>query len=357
MSVSRKKTGDAGKGGAAQFTGDFALGTFACEDGKAYPAMVIGSSAIDLAVAHRAYAGSARAGGGLLSGVASVMDLLQEWERNFEVLQAMFAFLGEEGLDGKGLRESVSDLDQLAVLPPIQRPSKILNCAANYSGHLKEMRSYTQTGGNVDPEKIFKGDKSAARPYFFLKAPSSLCGAYDNIVMPSIADQIDWEAELGVAIGRRGKKLKAANALDCVAGYMTFNDVSCRNQLFREDRPNFRTDWLSSKSHDSFGPLGPFLVPKAFVPDHAHLKIELKVNGETKQSGVAADMIYSTEEQIEYVSRLMTLEPGDVFATGTLAGVGQATGTFLRPGDIVETEVHGLGRQQNRVVAPEEEPA
>jgi 2-keto-4-pentenoate hydratase/2-oxohepta-3-ene-1,7-dioic acid hydratase in catechol pathway len=354
MNVTRKKRNGAGRGAAAPFTGDFALGSFAREDGKAFAAMVIGASVIDLAIAQRAYAASARAGAGMLSGVASVMDLLQEWEGNFEILQAMFAFLSKEGLDSERLRDAVADLDQLAVLPPIQRPSKILNCAANYSGHLKEMRSYTQTGGDVEPAKIFKGDKSAAQPYFFLKAPSSLCGAYDNIVLPSISDQIDWEAELGVAIGRRSKKLKAEHALDCVAGYMTFNDVSCRNQLFREDRPNFRTDWLSSKSHDSFGPLGPFLVPRAFVPDYARLKMELRVNGEIKQSGVPADMIYSTEEQIEYVSRLMTLEPGDVFATGTLAGVGQATGTFLRPGDIVETEVHGLGRQQNRVVAPDD---
>jgi 2-keto-4-pentenoate hydratase/2-oxohepta-3-ene-1,7-dioic acid hydratase in catechol pathway len=354
MSVARKKRGSADAGGAAQFTGDFALGTFARADGKSFPAMVVGGRAIALAVAHGAYAGSARAGGGLLSGTSSVLDLLQEWERNFGVLQAMFAFLSDEGLDSDRVRAAVSDIDQLDVLPPIQRPSKILNCAANYGGHLKEMRSYTQTGGNVDPAKIFSGEKSAARPYFFLKAPSSLAGAYDNIVLPSIADQVDWEAELGVAIGRRSKKIKAENALECVAGYMTFNDVSCRNQLFREDRPNFRTDWLSSKSHDSFGPLGPFLVPRAFVPDYARLRMELRVNGEIKQSGVPGDMIYSAEEQLEYVSGLMTLEPGDLFATGTLAGVGQATGTFLRPGDIVETEVHGLGRQQNRVVAPDD---
>ncbi len=354
MSVSKKKRATPGRAGAAPFTGDFALGSFAREDSRVFPAMVIGHSAVDLAGLHRIYAGSARVGSHLLSGVSSVMDLLQEWDHNFDVLQSIFAFVARETLDSERLRDVVADLDQLAVLPPVPRPSKVLNCAANYSGHLKEMRSYTQTGGDVDPAKIFKGDKSAAQPYFFLKAPSSLCGAYDNIVLPSIADQIDWEAELGVAIGRRSKRLKAEHALDCVAGYMTFNDVSCRNQLFREDRPNFRTDWLSSKSHDSFGPLGPFLVPKAFVPDYAHLKIELRVNGELKQSGVPADMIYSTEEQIEYVSRLMTLEPGDVFATGTLAGVGQASGTFLRPGDIVETEVHGLGRQQNRVVAPED---
>ena len=354
MSVPRKKSKGADKAGAAPFTGDFALGTFAHLDGKAFPGMVIGTQVVALALVHRAYADSAHGASGALSGVGSVLDLLQDWNRNFAVLLAMSDFLLKEGLASDRIAGAVSDLDQLSVLPPILRPSKILNCAANYNGHLKEMRSYTQTGGDVDPAKIFKGDKAASQPYFFLKSPSSLTGAYDNIVLPSITDQVDWEAELGVAIGRRCKKISADNALDCVAGYMTFNDVSCRNQLFREDRPNFRTDWLSSKSHDSFGPLGPFFVPKAFIPDYACLKIELKVNGEIKQSGVPADMIYSTEEQLEYCSRLMTLEPGDVFATGTLAGVGQASGTFLRLGDIVETEVHGLGRQQNRVVGPGE---
>jgi len=130
--------------------------------------------------------------------------------------------------------------------------------------------------------------------------------------------------------------------------------VSCRDQLFRADRPNFRTDWLSSKSYDTFGPCGPFFVPRAFVPNHAALRIVLKVNDEIKQDGLAGDMIYSPEEQIEYASRRMSLLPGDIFATGTLAGVGQGTGVFLKAGDIVETEVHGLGRQRNRVVAPQD---
>ena len=354
MSVPRKKSKGADKAGAATFTGDFALGTFAHRDGKAFPGMVIGTQVVALALVHRAYADSAHGASGALSGVGSVLDLLQDWNRNFAVLLAMSDFLLKEGLASDRIAGAVSDLDQLSVLPPILRPSKILNCAANYNGHLKEMRSYTQSGGDVDPAKIFKGDKETAQPYFFLKAPSTLIGAYDNIVLPSLEDQIDWEAELAVAISRRCKRVKAENALDCVAGFMIFNDVSCRNQLFRQDRPNFRTDWLSSKSHDTFGPLGPFFVPKAFIPDYAKLHIELKVNGDIKQSGIPGDMIYSTEEQIEYVSRLMTLESGDVFATGTLGGVGQGSGKFLRPGDIVETKIDGLGRQQNRVVVQDE---
>jgi 2,4-didehydro-3-deoxy-L-rhamnonate hydrolase len=279
--------------------------------------------------------------------------MLQDWARSFAGLQALRAFVGEEGVGSDRLSGAVSTLAQLKVLPPVRRPSKILNAAANYSGHVAEMRQYTLTGGNVDKERIFKGEKEKSYPYLFLKAPSALTGAFDDIVLPSLEDQVDWEVELAVAMGQRCKKVSAARALDYVAGFMTFNDVSCRTQLFREDRPNIRTDWLASKSHDTFAPLGPFLVPKEFVADHKSLRIELKVNGETKQDGLAGDMIFSAEEQIEFASKFMTLEPGDIFATGTVAGVGQGKGTFLRPGDIVEAEVHGLGRQRNRVVAPE----
>ncbi|MFM0116919.1 fumarylacetoacetate hydrolase family protein [Paraburkholderia nemoris] len=333
----------------------FALATYSEKGKPAFAAIVIGEYAFELEVAHRAYKNSGLREKGTLTATRSVQELLEEWDRNFEVLQCIAEFVHREGPSSDRFQGGAFLQKDLRPLPPIARPSKILNCAANYGGHLAEMRKYTQAAGALDPAKVYSGDKTNSEPYLFLKAPSSLIGAHDDIVMPSVSSHVDWEAELGVVMGAVCRTVKAEAAMKDVAGFMTFNDVSCRDRLFRTDRPNFRTDWLSSKSYDSFGPSGPFLVPRAFVPNHSALRLTLKVNGETKQDGLAGEMIYSPEEQIEYASRMMSLLPGDIFATGTLAGVGQGTGVFLKPGDLVETEVHLLGRQRNRVVASETE--
>ena len=326
----------------------FALATFAAPGSPPRAALVLGGRALDLAAAHPLYLRSARACPGALSATDDVLALLQDWDRNFGVLRALADFVVAEGL-----LETAAGFapEERRTLAPVLRPSKILNCAANYSGHLAEMRDYTQSVGKIDPSKMYQGDKSTAAPYLFLKAPSSLVGAYDAIEMPNPDTQLDWEAELGVVIGAAARRVSPERAIDHIAGFMTFNDVTARDELWRLDRPNLRSDWFSSKSHDTFAPAGPWFVPRAFVPNHGALRITLKVNGETKQDGLAGDMIFSPEEQIAYASSKMTLEPGDLFATGTLAGVGQATGVFLKPGDVVETTVAGLGTQRNRVVA------
>jgi 2-keto-4-pentenoate hydratase/2-oxohepta-3-ene-1,7-dioic acid hydratase in catechol pathway len=203
---------------------------------------------------------------------------------------------------------------------------------------------------DFDKSKDAQGDNARLRAYLFLKAPSCLAGAFDDIVLPAGEHRIDWEAELAVVIGRQGRNIPAARALDHVAGFMTTNDVSCRDLTWREDRPTIRSDWLAGKSFDTFAPTGPFFVPREFVPNHAGLRVWLAVNGVTKQDGNTGDMIFGTAEQIEYASRMLTLEPGDLFATGTPSGVGQGRGEFLKAGDVVECEVEGLGRQRNRVV-------
>ena len=121
----------------------------------------------------------------------------------------------------------------------------------------------------------FTGEKSTTQPYLFLKAPSTLAGAYDDIAIPRGMSKIDWEAEIALAIGKPGKRIKAERALDHVAGFMTTNDVSCRDLQIRPDRPGLRSDWLGGKSHDNFAPMGPFLVPRAFVANHMNLFIRL----------------------------------------------------------------------------------
>ena len=331
----------------------FKLGTFARSGEKPFVGLVMDGRVIDLATAHAAFGDSAKGPRDLLASTATVLDLLEDWDRNFAVLWALAGFIAADGIASDRFKSSVFGAAGVRVLPPILRPSKILNTAANYSGHLAEMRDsqYAFGGGVIDKAKHYSGDKTKAQPYLFLKAPSALAGAFDDIVSPAGGHHLDWEVEIALAIGKPGRRIRADAAHGHIAGYMTSNDLSCRTMLWRDDRPNFKSDWLSSKSHDTFAPMGPFLVPRAFVPDSGAVALELKVNGEIKQKGIAGEMIFSPEEQIEYASRNMTLQPGDIISTGTIAGVGQGTNTFLKVGDIVEAEAIGLGKQRNRVIA------
>ncbi|WP_313805194.1 fumarylacetoacetate hydrolase family protein [Sphingobium sp.] len=321
----------------------FALGTFAGND-RIFTGLVVADRIFDL----RALQSAARKGEGQFLMGATLHDLLDRWEENFPRLEELARFAhAEQGNIGEVAPDGVR------YLPPLRKPGKILHSAANYSEHVAEMAAYNTANG-TDPSARFTGEKKGASPYLFLKAASALTGPYDDIRLPEGVHQIDWEAELAVVIGRRGREIKADRAMDHVAGFMVANDVTCRDMLWRDDRKNFRTDWLASKSHDGFEPIGPLFVPREYVGDAGKLRITLKVNGVTKQDGSTAEMIFSAEEQIEFATRFMTVEPGDIFVTGTVGGVGQATGEFLSAGDIMETEVHGVGRLQNRIVAAEE---
>ena len=324
----------------------FKLGTFATPNGDPFAAIVLGNEAMDLTRAYEIYRGSARRKA--LSSTNSILSLLQNWEANFTVLQDIVAFLEKEGV-----KPGAADLSGLRALPPVLRPGKMFYAAQNFQEHVDEM---IRAGMSPAGGPRFTGEKSATRPYLFLKAPSCLAGANDDIEIPLGMTKIDWEAEIALAIGKRGKRIKAEHALDHVAGFMTTNDVSCRDLQIRADRPALRSDWLGGKSHDNFAPMGPFLVPRVFVPDHMNLFIRLTVNGEVKQNGNTSQFIFTPEEQIEYASGILSLEPGDVFSCGTCGGVGQGTNTFLKPGDLMETEIESLGRMRNRLVAESAQP-
>lgn len=281
-----------------------------------------------------------------------LLALLGDWSRNFDAIASIASRLRTVGLDATDLGAARRATAGLRVLPPVVRPPKMLYAAANYREHVAGMRkTFRDNMPAIDPSKDYKPEKSDADPYLFAKASTSLSGAFDDIEIPHGMVRIDWEAELAVVIGRPGRNIPGAKAADHIAGYMTTNDVSCRDRTWRPDRPSIRSDWLSGKSWDTFAPTGPYFVPKAFVPDHANLRITCAINGEMKQDGNSSGMVFGIEDQIEYASRLMTLESGDMFATGTPAGTGQERLEFLKPGDLVETEVEGLGRQRNRVVA------
>ncbi len=319
----------------------FKLATFVKPGGSPFVAIVLGDDAVDLSPAHAAYRASARRGA--LTATDSILGLLENWDANFPVLQEIVAFLEKEGL-----KPDAAKLGSLRALPPVLRPGKMFYAAQNFQEHVDEM---IRAGMTATAGPKFTGEKSTSWPYLFLKAPSCLAGAFDEIEIPLGMKKIDWEAEIALAIGRQGKRIKAERALDHVAGFMTTNDVSCRDMQVRSDRPALRSDWLGGKSHDNFAPMGPFLVPRAFVPDHMNLFIRLAVNGEVKQNGSTSQFIFTPEEQIEYASSILTIETGDVFSCGTCGGVGMGTGTFLEPGDVMETEVETLGQMRNRFVA------
>ena len=319
----------------------FKLGAFAKPNGAPFAAIVLGDDAVDLTQAHAAYRASA--GRGALSATGSIDGLLQDWDANFAVLQEIVAFLEKEGR-----KPDAAKLATLRALPPVTRPGKMFYAAQNFQEHVDEM---LRAGMTPATGPKFTGEKSTTVPYLFLKAPSCLAGADDEIEMPRGMKKIDWEAEIALAIGKKGKHIKAERALEHVAGFMTTNDVSCRDIQIRLDRPGLRSDWLGGKSHDKFAPTGPFLVPRAFVPDHMKLFLRLTVNGEVKQNGNTSQFIFTPEEQIEYASNILTIETGDVFSCGTCGGVGQGTNTFLKAGDVMETEVELLGKMRNRMVA------
>jgi 2-keto-4-pentenoate hydratase/2-oxohepta-3-ene-1,7-dioic acid hydratase in catechol pathway len=311
----------------------FKLGTFAKSDGKPFAAIVIDDTAIPLAEAAQA---SGKSG---LSSTANIRDLLGDWDRNFAALQEIVAKLDK----AKG-----ASVSSLTALPPVAHPGKMFYAAQNFQEHVDEM---IRAGMSPKEGPKFTGEKSTTAPYLFLKAPSCLAGAYDDIPAPKDVKKIDWEAEIACVITRPAKRVTATRALDHVAGWMTTNDVSARDLQIRTDRPGLRSDWLNGKSHDKFAPMGPYLVPKAFVPDHMKLFIRLSINGEMKQNGNTSQFIFTPEEQIEYASNILTLNTGDIFVCGTCGGVGQGTHTFIKVGDVMETEVEGLGKMRNKFVA------
>ena len=248
-----------------------------------------------------------------------------------------------EDIDGRVLNDQALDkiraLDQtnLPVVtgtprfaPIVGNIGKFLCIGLNYSDHAME------TGATI-PE----------HPILFLKANSAIVGANDDVIMPRGSTHTDWEVELGVIIGSSAKYIDKKDALNYVAGYCIVNDVSERH--FQN---NLTGQWTKGKSCDTFGPTGPWLVTRDEIPDPQALNMSLDVNGERRQTGNTATMIFSVAEIISHLSQLMTLHPGDIITTGTPPGVGAAmkpNPIFLKPGDVMKLHIEGLGHQTQTV--------
>jgi 2-keto-4-pentenoate hydratase/2-oxohepta-3-ene-1,7-dioic acid hydratase in catechol pathway len=260
---------------------------------------------------------------------SSALELLTDWAEAEPVLRT---------LDVAGA--PVIEADEL--LAPLRWPRKVICAGVNYRKHVREM------GGEV-PEHGW-------HPYFFLKPPTTtVIGPADPILVhrPDTA-RYDWEAELAVVIGEGGRDIPRADALRHVAGYCVANDITARGHHKRDTVPAapFVYDWFASKSIDGSLPLGPGITPAFLVPDPQELRLRLWVNGRLEQDESTADMICPVDELISAASALVTLEPGDVIATGTPSGVGAGQGRYLVHGDVVRVGIDGLGTLENRVIDP-----
>lgn len=214
---------------------------------------------------------------------------------------------------------------------PFARPSKIVCIGLNYMDHAKETNA-----------------PIPAEPIIFMKSTTSLIGPYDNVMIPKDSVKTDWEVEFCIVIGKKASYVEENQALDYVAGYVLHNDVSEREyQLERGGT------WDKGKGCDTFAPMGPFMATKEEIKDINNVRIWLKVNGKTYQDGNTKDLIFSIAHVVSYVSRFMTLLPGDVISTGTPAGVGLGFNPpiYLKPGDVIELGADGLGESRQTVVA------
>jgi len=237
-------------------------------------------------------------------------------------------------------------LTQAKVLAPVLYPGALFCAGANYWDHLEEMAEIARRVTGKAPS-MTKGKD----PYFFMKTTAgSIIGPGTPARLPPFSQQVDWEAELGAVIARPTRNISEQQALNAVAGYLIVNDLSARDLMKREGSP-FGMDWVGQKCFEDAAPMGPWLTPAAYIPDPNNLAIKLWVNGVLKQNSNTARLVHNIAEQIAYLSRHVTLYPGDVIATGTPAGVGMPRGEFLKAGDEVRIQIDGCGELSNTMIA------
>jgi acylpyruvate hydrolase len=262
-----------------------------------------------------------------------MIGLLRGGDTSLRAAQQAVAFARSQlEVSGKTLNRQgiVYATDDISLLPPVVRPGKVICLGLNYRDHAAE-------SGMAVPEY----------PVLFHKVAGSLIGHNQPIVVPRISSKIDYEGELAIIIGRRGKYIAEDEAYTYIAGYTVANDVSARDLQFRTSQ------WTTGKMLDTFGPLGPALVTRDEVPDPHTLAIKTILNGQVMQDGNTADMIFGVPYIVSYISEIVTLEPGDVILTGTPPGIGNSRSpqVFMKPGDTIEVEIEQLGKLANPVAA------
>jgi 2,4-didehydro-3-deoxy-L-rhamnonate hydrolase len=330
----------------------FRLGTFSAAGSAPFAGIEVAGRALGL----RAAAGFLRAHRLELKGAESMLGVLEHWEENFPVLQRI-ADAMHRGSDAALSAQAVA-VGSLLSHPPVDRPRNIYCSGANYKKHVVDIivaQAMTETLNMTADERRAWGTRKMddrianGTPYFFCKPQSTVTGPHDPVVLPADVKTVDWELELGVFIGRRARRVSREHALDHVAGYTVVNDITSRERVNRRDGDmrEMGMDWVLSKGSPTFLPIGPYLVPAAYVGDPQQLLITLRLNGEVMQNERTDDMIFGVARLIEHLSSACELLPGDLICTGSPAGNGVHYKRFLRHGDVLEGEIAGLGAQRN----------
>ena len=319
----------------------YVLGTFTRASGPAFAGLVVAGRVLDLGTVATALGAPPR---------LTTRWLLERWDETLPVLESLAA----DSARADGQRHA---LDSLDVRAPVE-PRQIVQAGANYRTHVIDLAvqhtelSEGRTEQQVREETAAMMDRRAAEgiPYFFMGLPSAVTGPYDEVELPAYSQKHDWELELAAVIGRTAFHVSEADALEHVAAYTIVNDLTTRDLVFRRDMPEMGTDWFRAKNAPGFLPLGPYLVPSAFVGDPSALRLTLKLNGEVMQDELAKDMLFGVASLISHASQTAPLLPGDLLLTGSPAGNGMHHGRLLRDGDVMESTITGLGVQRTRCV-------
>jgi 2,4-didehydro-3-deoxy-L-rhamnonate hydrolase len=329
----------------------FALGTFSIAGSPSFPGLVLNGRVLAL----RALEPSCEELGMGLRRPESLLTLLEHWTSNEQALHRAIAEVAA-GADGVFAHQSVP-LEALKVHAPLEHPRQIFCSGANYRKHVIDLivdqgreaavQGMTREERLVYAIKLMDERAANGTPYIFSRVWGSVAGPFDPIVLPDNVEQPDWELELAVVIGKPAFQVTRANAYDYIAGYTICNDITNRELVHREDLKALGSDWVMGKNLPGYMPMGPFLVPAAFVKNPQDVRITLSLNGVVMQDESTADMIFDIPRLLEYLTSRVRLWPGDLLLTGSPSGNGSHFGRYLRPGDVMVGSIPGLGSQRN----------
>jgi 2-keto-4-pentenoate hydratase/2-oxohepta-3-ene-1,7-dioic acid hydratase in catechol pathway len=337
----------------AQAAEAFKLGTFSIGGRPTVGVVLRDTIVIDLAAANADYEKS-NAAAGKVAAPADMKDLITRYDSGVSqrIKQIVAGLVAKKQTDGAARPPYVRDVSAVKTLPPIILPGKSLNAAANYYGHAGETGTPEEQRKEAEARR-----KDRGAPYLFLKAmEGAVIGNGDDILLPRGRERIDWECELAVVIGKKAKYVTAAEANDYIFGYTIELDMSDRGGR-PEKEPRFGgSDWFIGKSHDTFAPMGPWIVPKEFYPNPMNVGQKLTVNGTVMQDSRSTDMIHNISELVEYSTSILTMYPGDIISSGSPAGTGMSRSVrpeqiWLKPGDKVVASIEGIGTLTHNVKA------
>ena len=331
----------------------FALGTFSIAGAPTFPGLVMGERVVAL----NALVPVCKRLGHELRSPDSLLSVLDEWQLNESALCRAAVYIADRAETLAGLS---APLGVLAVHAPLEQPRQIFCSGANYRKHVidlivdqardPEVQGMSREQRLVYAQNLMDERGANGTPYIFSKAWSSIAGPFDPIPIPANVEQPDWELELVAVIGKPAFHVSRVAAHDYIAGYTICNDITNRELVHRQDLKALGSDWVMGKCMPGYLPMGPYLVPACFVRKPQDVRITLRLNGEIKQDESTADMIFDIARLLEYLTSRVRLWPGDLLLTGSPSGNGSHTNRFLRPGDVLEGSIEGLGTQRNTCV-------